>query len=34
MNGQTVLRSGDSVYYITFKIDSVIAREYEHEDRQ
>lgn len=34
MNGKTELRTGDSVYYITFKIDSVIEREYEPEDRR
>lgn len=32
MNGKTVLITGDSVYFITFKIDSVIEREYEQEN--
>ncbi len=29
MNGKTFLVSEDSVYFITFKIDSVIEREYD-----
>jgi hypothetical protein len=29
MNGHTVLRTADSVYFVTFKIDSVWAMEYE-----
>lgn len=33
MNGKTYLYTADSVYFITFKIDSVEAREYEHQDR-
>ncbi len=34
MNGKTVLRTPDSVYYITFKIDSVFEMEYEPEDNR
>ena len=32
MNGKTILRTADSVYFVSFKIDSVIAMEYEPED--
>lgn len=34
MNGKTVLRTKDSVYLITFKIDSVIPMEYEQPDKE
>ena len=34
VNGKYYLRTADSVYYITFKIDSVIPMEYEREDRR
>jgi uncharacterized protein YcfL len=33
MNGKTYLRIKDSVYLVTFQIDSVILMEYEAEDR-
>lgn len=33
MNGKTILRTADSVYFITFKIDSMIEMEYEPVDR-
>jgi len=32
MNGQTVLRTADSVYFISFKIDSVVGMEYGPKD--
>lgn len=33
MNGKTYLRTADSVYFISFTIDSVIKMEYEPEER-
>jgi hypothetical protein len=33
MNGKTYLRTKDSVYFITFQIDSVISMEYEPQDK-
>ncbi len=34
MKGATILETIDSVYYITFKIDTVIQKEYEPEDNR
>lgn len=34
MNGKTYLRTKDSVYFITFKIDSVIEMEYEPQEKR
>lgn len=34
MNGKTILRTTDSVYYITFRIDSVIPMEFDPKERQ